>query len=418
MKIICPVCKQETEAGYKFCMNCRSVIGGENASTASAPSSDAPQTPNVSEPPSASEMPKIMAAPVTVAAPSAPQKTQPTGSYEEYEPYIKQGTIPQYQPAPGMYGAPDPNIQRIKKKNGPGGGRRFFAFIVCFFLFLSGLASLALYCIEKTLSAESLTKAVLDSSEITTIDIGKLTGNSADEGKTISEFILDQIPEDQKERFPGLTEDSINELLTDEDTKDIVAEVLGDVTGYLTGEKEEFAIDPDKTVELLEKNSDKIESMIGQKLEAEDYASIKEEIGKFNTEEMSKLTGGEQKGVAEVMKAVRWGLSGVALKILLGVSVFFAVLVFLIFGRYVDSALIRLGLTAVCVGGAAFGGVKVGELAIRKSLLSKVGEGLADLLDKAVFTHFEKTGMMVLYVGIGAMVVGILWKVVRPKNNA
>ena len=292
------------------------------------------------------------------------------------------------------------------------------AFIVCFFMFLTGLASLALYCVGQSLTTKNLTEAVLDSATITTMDVGKLTGNSEDEGKTISTYILEQIPEDQKERFPGLTEDSINELLTDEDTKDIVAEGLGDVTGYLTGEKEEFAIDPDKTVELLEKNSDKIESMIGQKLDAEDYASIKEEIGKFNTEEMSKLTGGEQKGVAEVMKAVRWGLSGVALKILLGVTIFFALLVLLIFGRYVDSALIRIGLTAVLVGCAAYGGMKIGKLAVEKSLFSRFGDGLTELLDKTVFTHFEKTGMMVLYVGIGAMVVGILWKVVRPKNNA
>lgn len=415
MMIICPVCGKETEGGYKFCMNCRSEIGGDNVSQASR----AAETVQAAAAAAATAVPKVMAAPgaQTGAIPDASKATPPQ-NYETYEPYIKQGKIPDYSNYPNMYSAPDPNVVRSQTKKGPGGGRKFFAFFVCFFLFLSGLASLALYCVGKTLSAENIVNVVVDSTELTTIDVGKLTGNSGDEGKTISEFIMEQIPEDQKERFPGLNEDSINEILTDEDTKDLVSEVLGDLTGYLTGEKEEFAIDPEKTVELLEEHSDKIETMIGQKLNAEDYASIKEEIGKFNTEEMAKLTGGEQKGVAEAMKAVRWGLSGVLLKVLIGVSIFFILLVFLIFGRYVDSALIRLGLTAVFVGGAACGGVKIGELAIEKSLVSRIGVGLTELLDKAVFTHFEKTGMMVIFVGVGAIAVGILWKIILPKKNA
>ncbi|MBR5658727.1 MAG: zinc ribbon domain-containing protein [Lachnospiraceae bacterium] len=421
MMIICPVCGKETEGGYKFCMNCRSEIGADNASQAAqAAASQATETVQAAAATAATmAAPQIMAAPgaQTGAVPGASKATPPQ-NYETYEPYIKQGTIPDYSNYPNMYSAPDPNVVRVKQKKGPGGGRKFFAFFVCFFLFLSGLASLALYCVGKTLSAENIVNVVVDSTELTTIDVGKLTGNSGDEGKTISEFIMEQIPEDQKERFPGLTEDSINEILTDEDTKVLASEVLGDLTGYLTGEKEEFAIDPEKTVELLKEHSDKIETMIGQKLNAEDYASIKEEIGKFNTEEMAKLTGGEQKGVAEAMKAVRWGLSGVLLKALIGVSIFFILLVFLIFGRYVDSALIRLGLTAVFVGGAACGGVKIGELAIEKSLVSRIGVGLTELLDKAVFTHFEKTGMMVIFVGVGAMAVGILWKIILPKKNA
>ena len=41
MMIICPVCGKETEAGYKFCMNCRSEIGGAGAPQAAQPAAQA-----------------------------------------------------------------------------------------------------------------------------------------------------------------------------------------------------------------------------------------------------------------------------------------------------------------------------------------------------------------------------------------
>ena len=453
MMIICPVCGKETEGGYKFCMNCRSEIGGVGVAQAAETVQAAATQATSADPGSiaqaaaagvsaaaATAAPKITAAPgkqagevpgaqigavpgaQVDAAPGASQ-AMPAQNYESYEPYIQQGTIPDYSQNPNMYAAPDPNIVRVTKKKGMGGGRKAFAFFLCIFLFFSILVTLALYCVRKSLSVENLTSAVVNADAIGTMDIGELTGREEDKGKTISQMILDNIPEDQKESFPELTEDKINEFLNDEAAQDIISGPLEDLVDYLSGEKEEFSIDSEKVVKSLEEHADAVEKYTGKKLETSDYDSIKKSIDEFNEENLGELPGGsnsiKDSGVATTMKALKLFFSDELFYIALGITFFFILMVFVICGRYVDSAMLRVGLTSAVVGGIVFGGIKVGRVAIEKTAEKKVGKGVMEMLDKAVFNNFEQTGQLVLWAGVGTFVIGILWRILfRKKTTA
>lgn len=433
MMIICPVCGKETEGGYKFCMNCRSEIGADNASqaaqaaetvqaTSADPGSIAQAAAAGVSAAAAMAAPKITAAPGaqvgTVpgaqvgAAPGASQ-AMPPQNYESYEPYVKQGTIPDYSNYPNMYAAPDPNVVRAKQKKGPGAGRKVAAFFLGIFLFFSGLVTLSLYCVKESVSVENLTEALTDVSAITSIEVSDLTGNDADKGKTISGYILEKIPEDQKEKFPDLTEDSLNQLLSDDAAQEVLAVPLGDLIDYLAGEKEEFSIDSEQVIQALEENSDAIEKYTGKKLDKEDLTSIRDAIEEFNETELKETPGIKNDGIGVGMKVLKFFMSDTMFYVAAGITAFFALMIILVFGRYIDSALIRIGLTGVCVGGVVYFGIKFGRYAIDRTVAGKLGQGALDMLDKAVFDQFKSTGFMVLCAGAGTIVVGVVVKVLR-----
>lgn len=434
MMIICPVCGKETEGGYKFCMNCRSEIGADNASQAAQaaetvqaaaadPGSIAQAAAAGVSAAAATAAPKITAAPgvqtgavpgAQVGATPGASQAMPPQNYESYEPYVKQGTIPDYSNYPNMYAAPDPNApQPVKKKKGPGAGRKVAAFFLGIFLFFSGLVTLSLYCVKESVSVENLTEALTDVSAITSIEVSDLTGNDADKGKTISGYILEKIPEDQKEKFPDLTEDSLNQLLSDDAAQEVLAAPLGDLIDYLAGDKEEFSIDSEKIVQALEDNSDTIETFIGKKLETEDLDSIRDAINEFNENELKEKPGIKNDGVAAGMKVLKFFMSDTMFYVAAGITAFFALMIILVFGRYIDSALIRIGLTGTLVGGIVYFGIKVGRYAIDKTMAGKIGQGVLDMLDKAVFDQFKSTGFVVLFAGAGTIVVGVIVKVLR-----
>ena len=436
MLIICPVCGKETEGGYKFCMNCRSEIGGANASQAAQTVQAAATQATSADPGSiaqaaaagvsaaaATAAPKITAVPGaqvgTVpgaqvgAAPGASQ-AMPPQNYDSYEPYVKQGPIPDYSNYPNMYAAPDPNApQPVKKKKGPGAGRKVAAFFLGIFLFFSGLVTLSLYCVKETVSVENLTAALTDASAITSIEVSDLTGRDEDKGKTISGYILEQIPEEQKEKFPELTEDSINQFLSDEAAQEVLAVPLGDLIDYLAGEKEEFSIDSEQVIQALEENSDAIEKYTGKKLDTEDLTSIRDAIEEFNETELKETPGIKNDGIGVGMKVLKFFMSDTMFYVAAGITAFFALMIILVFGRYIDSALIRIGLTGVCVGGVVYFGIKFGRYAIDRTVAGKLGQGALDMLDKVVFDQFKSTGFMVLCTAVGTIVVGVVVKVLR-----
>ncbi len=431
MMIICPVCGKETEGGYKFCMNCRSEIGGDNASQAAEtvqaaaadPGSIAQAAAAGVSAATATAAPKIMAAPgaqigadlgAQVGATPGASQAMPPQNYESYEPYIKQGTIPDHTNYPNMYAAPDPNVVRAQtKKKGPGAGRKVAAFFLGIFLFFSGLVTLSLYCVKETVSVENLTEALTDASAITSIEVGDLTGREEDKGKTISGYILEQIPEDQKEKFPELTEDSINQFLSDEAAQEVIAVPLGDLIDYLAGEKDEVSIESAQVIQALEENSDAIEQYTGKKLDTEDLNSIRDAINEFNEKELTEQPGAKNAGITAGMKVLKFFMSDGMFHVAAGITAFFALMIIVVFGRYFDSALIRIGLTGTFVGGLVYFGIKVGRFAIDKTMAGKVGKGVVDMLDKAVFDQFRSTGFVVLCASLGTIAVGVVVKVIR-----
>lgn len=338
--------------------------------------------------------------------PYSQQYQQPT-----YDGQYQQGYVPPYTTP---YGAPlMQQAAPAKEKKKLGFGRRVLAFFLCFVLFLCGLVSLLVFGIRKALSAENLTEAVMDASAISKIDVSDLTGNKSDKGKTVAGYILEQIPEEQRALYPELTEDNINELLNDKSVQKMISGTLDGFVDYLTGEEDEFQIDADKIVKILKNNADVIEQYTGKQLLEEDYDSIRKEIDTFNEEEISNLPDRAGESFSKGMKFIRFFFSDTLLYILYGITGFFVLLVFLACGRFVDSSLIHVGVTGSLVGGLVFGGITIGRVAIEKFAENQIGEQYIDMLRKALFTHFEKGGLVVLCAGIGTIVIGIIWKIVR-----
>lgn len=338
--------------------------------------------------------------------PYSQQYQQPT-----YDGQYQQGYVPPYTTP---YGAPlMQQAAPAKEKKKLGFGRRVLAFFLCFVLFLCGLVSLLVFGIRKALSAENLTEAVMDASAISKIDVSDLTGNKSDKGKTVAGYILEQIPEEQRALYPELTEDNINELLNDKSVQKMISGTLDGFVDYLTGEEDEFQIDADKIVKILKNNADVIEQYTGKQLLEEDYDSIRKEIDTFNEEEISNLPDRAGESFSKGMKFIRFFFSDTLLYILYGITGFFVLLVFLACGRFVDSSLIHVGVTGSLVGGLVFGGITIGRVAIEKFAENQIGEQYIDMLRKALFTHFEKGGLVVLCAGIATIVIGIIWKIVR-----
>ncbi|MBO4324361.1 MAG: hypothetical protein J5845_03020 [Lachnospiraceae bacterium] len=331
---------------------------------------------------------------------------QPYSQQPTYNGQYQQGYVPPYTTPYQQQAAP------VKKKK-LGFGRRVLAFFLCFVLFLCGLVSLLVFGIRKALSVENLTEAVVDASAIAKIDVSDLTGNKADKGKTVAAYILEQIPEEQRALYPEINEDNINELLNDKSVQKMISGTLDGFVEYLSGEEDEFRIDADKIVKILEDNADTIEQYTGKELKKEDYDAIRKEIDTFNEEEMANIPDRAGESFSKGMKFIRFFFSDTLLYILYGITGFFVLLVFLACGRFVDSSLIHVGVTGSLVGGLVFGGITIGRVAIEEFAENQIGEQYIEMLRKALFTHFEKAGLVVLCAGVGTIIIGIIWKIVR-----
>ena len=335
-----------------------------------------------------------------------------SGSYWQQvqaQPYNQQMQQAYVQP---VYASPEYTKSPAKKKLGF--GRRLLAFFFCIFLFLCGVVTVAVYGIRKSVTPENLTSAVRETSAISELNVAELTGNEADEGKSIAAYIMEQIPEEQKAAYPELTEENLNDLLNDKQVQKLISGTLGDFVDYMTGQEEDFAIDADKIVDVLKENEKTIEQYTGKKLVEADYKEIRTQIEDFNETEVPKLTEeGPSGNIADVMRYVKIFFSNGFLYILLGATALFGLLVFLACGRFVDVSLIHVGLTGAIVGGLYYGGVALGEKALEKFASEKISETYIEMLKKILFDQFGTAGLVVLCAGAGTVVIGIIWKIIR-----
>lgn len=355
---------------------------------------------------------------VAVFTPNTPESAQQTNAQQYQQPYTQQYQQPyeqQYTPyGAGYDGAAYAPVKQVKEeKRKLGIGRRFLACFLCIFLFLSVLVSIIVFGMQKALSVDNLSEAVLDSETISKVNVGDLTGRKEDDGKSIAQYVIEQIPEEQRALYPELTEENLNELLSDEDVQKLLTSTLGDFVGYLTGDSDELMIDSDKVIEILEDNADTIEKYTGKKMKEEDFDSIRKEIENFNEEAVTKTPDKSGEQFAFGMKVLKFIFSDTMLYIAFGVAGFFALMIFLACGRFVDSSLLHIGVTGSLVGGLVFGGVRMGGTLIEKFAKNQIGETYIRIIRKVLLGHFEKAGLFVLCAGIGIVILGVVWKIIR-----
>ncbi|MBO4697161.1 MAG: zinc ribbon domain-containing protein [Lachnospiraceae bacterium] len=358
---------------------------------------------------------------------NATQNVQQNYSQTYQQPYSQQYQQPyaqqyqqnaqyngQYQtPYSTPYAAPMRAVKPEKEKKSLGAGRRVLAFLLCIFLFGCGLVSLLVFGIRKAFSPENLMEAVTDTSVITKMDVADLTGSEADRGKSVAEYIIEQIPEEQRALYPELNEKNLEMLLKDKEVKKLISGVVDGAVDFLTGEEDEFAVDADKIVSVLEDKADVIEEYTGKKLKKEDYDAIRDGIEEFNEEQASQLTRNGGDGFETGMKIIRFFFSDKLLYIMYGITGFFALLILLACGRFVDSGLIHIGVTGALVGGLVFGGVTLGQNMFEEFAEDHLSTVYISMIQDAVFRHFDRAGLVVLFAGIGLIIVGVVWKVVR-----
>ena len=355
---------------------------------------------------------------VAVFTPNTPEPAQQTNTQQYQQTYTQQYQQPyeqQYTPyGAGYNGAAYAPVKQVKEeKQKLGIGRRFLACFLCIFLFLSIFVSIIVFGMQKALSVDNLSEAVLDSETISKVNVGDLTGRKEDDGKSIAQYVIEQIPEEQRALYPELTEENLNELLSDEDVQKLLTSTLGDFVGYLTGDSDELMIDSDKVIEILEDNADTIEKYTGKKMKEEDFDSIRKEIENFNEEAVTKTPDKSGEQFAFGMKMLKFLFSDTMLYIAFGVAGFFALMIFLACGRFVDSSLLHIGVTGSLVGGMVFGGVRMGGTLIEKFAKNQIGETYIRIIRKVLLGHFEKAGLFVLCAGIGIVILGVVWKIIR-----
>ena len=351
---------------------------------------------------------------VAVFTPYTPESAQQTNTQQYQQTYTQQYQQPYTPYGAGYDGAAyAPVKQAREEKQKLGIGRRFLACFLCIFLFLSVFVSIIVFGMQKALSVDNLSEAVLDSETISKVNVGDLTGRKEDDGKSIAQYVIEQIPEEQRALYPELTEENLNELLSDEDVQKLLTSTLGDFVGYLTGDSDELMIDSDKVIEILEDNADTIEKYTGKKMKEEDFDSIRKEIDNFNEEAVTKMPEKSGEQFAFGMKMLKFLFSDTMLYIAFGVAGFFALMIFLACGRFVDSSLLHIGITGTLVGGMVFGGVRMGGTLIEKFAKNQIGETYIRIIRKVLLGHFEKAGLFVLCVGIGVVILGVVWKIIR-----
>lgn len=344
------------------------------------------------------------------------QQQQPVYQQQTYQqPSYQQTSVQQYPLGPSyIQQIPQDPSQQKKKKQKLGVGRRILAFCLCLFLFIFGLGTLVFYCIRKSFTPDNINDVLLSSKGITEMEIGTLVGNAADdESETLSHFVLRQIPDEQKDAYPELTEENLNKLLENKEVRKIVSDSIGDVVGYYTGENDKLEIDSDKIIDALTENADLVEEYTGKKLLKEDYDAIRTQIDDFNENELQEITKDGSKDLGLAMKVLKFVFSDTTLYILIGVTAFITLMVMLTCGRFVDSGLIHVGITSALIGGLVYGGVKFGEDRLADALSGKLGENNIDLLRKLLFGQFDNTGLIVLCVGGAVVLFGIIVKILR-----
>lgn len=386
----CPMCDNPVQEGMKFCNICGSPLDVSGAPV--EPAQSVNETP---------------VQPVPPVQPVYRQPEQPAWPQQQYQPQYQQPT--QYAAAPTMMYFPEGD-REMKVKKSLGAGRKVLAIFFCFFLFLTGIATMVFFGVRKSFTRENIKETVTGIESLADMRLGKLDSEDPEQQQTLSEYVYSILPDEVADR---ISEKDVEDLLNDKKVRSIFADSIGEVMDYYTGETDTLEIDPEKIIKSLKKYESTIEQYTGQKLTEKDYSEIRKSVKEFNDTELQEMLGDDDKDSKEAINIIRNFFSGAPLYIMLGIAGFFAFLVVLVCGRFFSTTLMNLGVTSGLAGGLVFFAGRYGEERVREALDGKISDVLVDLLCDGVIKNFTGIGLIVLIVGIVLIALSVILKITK-----
>jgi len=303
-----------------------------------------------------------------------------------------------------------------------------FALIFGFLTFVFGallFASETGFLVRKSLdnlpaSAKVLIQASNDGN-VGEIKVGEILNEidsdaDYDEDLTLSEFVYDNLSDEQKET---ISQDDVDEIF--ESTKDIndyAAGVLEDYSSVLLGESETASINTDDIVELIEDNENSISKVIGRDLTDSDYERVEEVMDEHDIEEKTTLSREkllDSNLDEEDMELIEifYSSNDVINLVLIAIMVVCVILI-LLFNLHKPYRVFGIpAVTTLIVG--------IGAYAVtffsREQILSQLDnresfeEAILSGLVKAVNEAIKKTAKIYIIVGIILLVVYILVRI-------
>lgn len=372
MAFFCTVCGNKQEEGQRFC----SVCGTPFINPGDTPAAEAPEAP------------------------------APAGN-------VTSGDMP--GTATG-FEAPKADIPAKPKRKKLGFGRRTLAFLLCILLFALEIVAMVFYSGKASVSKKNINK-VLGSDSFAELDLSALLDSGEDSAVTLSAYIYDMIPDEQKDAYPDITEENIEEILENRAIRNALASAIGDITDYFVGENDKLELDADKVIDLLEENEELIEELTGKTMQKSDYKDIRKEIEEFNEDELQDIVEDlEDSEAAKVMKVLRFILSKTGMLILCGAIALFALMIFLSCGRFVDVSLSHIGMTTLLAGGSIVTLIKLFENQVMELLEDELDGSLVELIRLVFLDKLSTTGLFVAIAGAVVFVGGTVWKFIRKSR--
>lgn len=341
------------------------------------------------------------------AQPVYTQSAQPVYTAPVQQPVYQQ---PVYQQP--VYQQPVTKEPKKKKKK-LGFGRRLLAFFLTLLLLVFGIIAILYFSLKSCLTPDNLRDAFAETENLSELEIGKFIGGDVDDDTTLAEYILDQIPAEQKRMYPELTEKNIKKLLDNEEVQEMLTDTFGDVIGYFTGESEDLEIDADKLIDSLKDNEELIEKYTGKKLVKEDFDEIRETVKDINENELADIAEEADDDYRTALKITRFVFSDIGMYIVIGIVALLALLIILACGTFFDSSFMHIGFAGILAGGLYFFGVKFGTDKVIEIIEDDIDENVLELVQNLIFDNLETKGLIVLCAGGALFVLGIIWKIVR-----
>ena len=428
MAVICPNCgKENSLEGAKFCEACGTPLAAASFEEVKESVAEAAET--IEE--SVSEVAEVVedkasevaeAVEETITAPEQPiypeqpvNEAQPVYVAPVQQPVYQQPVYQQPVYQQPVYQQPEvqPVVKEPKKRKKLGFGRRLLAFFLSLLLLIFGLVAILYFSLKACLTPEHLRDAFTETEDLSELKIGKFIGGDVDEDTTLAEYVLDQIPDEQKRLYPEINEKNIKKLLDNEAVQEMLTDTFGDVIGYFTGESEELEIDADKLIDSIKDNEDIIEKYTGKKMKKEDFDEIREAVEDINENELADIAEETDDDYKTVLKITRFVFSDIGMYIVIGVVALFALLIILACGTFFDSSLIHIGVSGLLAGGFYFFTMKFGSEKVMELIEDEVDEKVTELVQNLVVDDLQTKGMIVLCAGGALIVLGIIWKIIR-----
>lgn len=265
-------------------------------------------------------------------------------------------------------------------------------------------AGFAYIGVLKSFNAKSIVKT-FDSVDVTDLKI---------DGKAIDKYIYDEIKEEMYFRKGEISSSDIEIILENEDVKEYLAKVVGDVTEYIINDKGKAEIDPDDIVELIEDNRNKL---VKAGVEEKTLDALIREVGATDTDtiDLTKRIDSDSDDIDDIRDILNTKYKNIIITVI-------AVLVVLILianFRGIKDAFLYFAIDAV-----ASGFIIKALVVILKKLLEEELEGseykdMKDIVTKFMNQIIDSIGSMAIYLfiaGGGCLVIFIIMCIIKNRT--